>query len=305
MLLLSLDIGTNSTLSLVADVADGGLSVVERGIAANRLGSAKRVAGSLPPELLDHNRNILKQIVARAREQGAVLVKGVGTHALRNAPNAPDFLKMAGEAGVPVEIIDGEREAALGWKGVFFDRRLRGKAALLDIGGGSSELTVGDAAGVRWSLSIPVGAVSLTRRFSSDPPSPAEIELAAAEVRNALAPWVGRVPVSSPMVAIGGAATALASLKARSTDYQPGALEGATLTLNDVRRWRDRLASLTLAERKALPGMPPARAEVIAAGAVILFEAMQIARKDRIRVSERGVLFGLALEMAQEGRRAD
>lgn len=297
MRVLAVDIGTNSTLHLVADVDGGKLTLIERGIAGNRLGAGRAPDGSLPPELITHNRAILERILVRGRELGCRAGRAVGTHALRTAPNGDDFLHMAGELGLPVEIVDGEREAHLAWRGVFGPSGPGRPAALLDIGGGSSELMIGIGEEPEWSESLPIGAVTLTGMFASDPPRPTEAKSARQLVREALSPWRGSLPKSVRLVGVAGTVTALAALERRLASYTPGALEGDTLRLQTIARWRDRLVRMPLAERESLPGMPPARAKVIPAGAVILSEVMKLLGRRTLRVSERGVMFGLAWEM--------
>jgi len=299
MRLLALDIGTNSTLWLIAEVESGRVRLIERGIAGNRLGAGKRDDGSLPQEVIELNREILRGIVKQARELGCTQMKGVATQALRSTSNSDNFIRMAAEEGLLVEIISGEREAQLAWAGVFDDGSAEGVVGLLDIGGGSSELSVGGAAGPDFSESLTVGAVTLTEHFKADPPAANEVAHVTSLVRNQLSGWKEKLPAEAPLVGVAGTVTALAALEVKLEHYVPGVIEGAVLTREVIEKWRNKLLTHTLCERRRLPGMPPVRAEFIPAGAIILAEVMRTLDREDVTVSEKGVMFGLALEMGR------
>jgi exopolyphosphatase/guanosine-5'-triphosphate,3'-diphosphate pyrophosphatase len=297
MRILTLDIGTNSTLFLIADVEGGQLRIIERGIERNGLGAGQSKDGRFSPGLIKTNRTILQSMLERGRTYGCRRVKAVGTHALRTASNGMEFLQMARAIGLDIEVIDGAREGELAWRGAFGPGGSETPAGLLDIGGGSSELTVGEGAEVTWSESLKIGAVTMTSAFLSDPPSQQEIEAAAKRAKRVFQSWQGRLPSDAVLVGVAGTVTGLASLEARMTGYQPGALDGLVLERASVNGWKIRLARMSLEERRALPGMPPARAEVILAGTILLDVALEILGRESIKVSERGVMFGLAWEI--------
>ncbi len=297
---LTIDIGTNSTLYLIADLTDDSMQVVERGIAGNHLGAGKSEDGLLPPDLIEENRLILLRMMDRGKELGCEAVKAVGTQALRSARNSADFVAMTASIGLDFQIIDGEHEAALAWRGVVGNSPSSHQIAILDIGGGSSELIVGRGSSIEYSQSIPIGAVTLTRRFSSDPPPLAEIIKLREDVADMLAPWAKVVPMTCPLIGIAGTCTSLASLGLQIVDYKPGLIEGYRLSHRAVVVWRNKLSKMSLDERKALPGMPPARAAILPAGAIILDLAMKIIGKRGLRVSEKGLIFGLAWKMLEK-----
>lgn len=293
---LTIDIGTNSTLYLIADVANGELTLIERGIEANGLGSTRTAEGVIPQETISKNEDILSKIAARGRALSCVKVIAAGTQALRSAVNADQFIEAAALVGVPVRIISPEEEARLGWLGVFGHNGSGERTALLDIGGGSSELTIGKGNDIECSSSIPIGAVSVASGLSNDPPSSADVERAADVIRASFAHWKGLMGRGVKLVGIAGTMTAVASLESKLAEYSPGALEGYKLELGTIAKWRSRLVRLPLDQRQALAGMPPARAGVIPAGVLILVEAMRILGKRSILVSDRGVMFGVALD---------
>jgi len=297
MPLLAVDIGTNSILWLIAEVEDRQVRLIERGIVGNRLGAGKLADGSLPAELIAMNRELIAKVVAHSRELGCTRLKGVATQALRSAANSEAFLSMAAEEGLPVEIISGEREAKLAWRGVFSDGSVEGTVGLLDIGGGSSELSVGGDDGPRWSESLAIGAVTLTGTFKLDPPTASEVEFVSASAQNQLKSWRGRLAPEARLTGVAGTVTAIAALEVQLTEYIPGVIEGTTLSLETIEKWRDRLLTMTLCERRRLPGMPPVRAEFIPAGSILLAEVMKTLERESIIASEKGVMFGLALEM--------
>ncbi len=298
---LSIDIGTNSTLYLVADIEDGNLEVVERGIAGNRLGIGKGADGWLPSELIEENRQILVGMLKRGEELRCHRIKAVGTQALRSARNSVDFVAITNSIGLDLEIIDGEREAKMAWQGVIGNHLPSEQVAILDIGGGSSELIVGRGSEIEFSSSISIGAVTATRQFNLDPPSESEIKMLRNQAKEMLRPWLEVAPLYCPLIGIAGTCTSLASLGLQTVNYKPGVFEGYWLTRQAVVDWKERLLRLSLEERKALPGMPPARAEILPAGTVILEIAMEMLQKNGLNVSEKGLVFGLAWEIFYKG----
>jgi len=329
MRVLAIDIGTNSTLHLIADVeygsakavnplrltADGltvepRISLVERGITGNNLGFGIDSDGRLGKELIAENRRILTDLVTHGRELGCIRIGAVGTHALRQAINRNDFVAMAAKAGVPLEIISDEEEAQLAWQGVFncpllidnyqssiVNRRL--ETGLLDIGGGSSELSIGEGLKTTWSSSIPYAAVNVSRKyFQHDPPKLYEIETARNKIKKEFITWEERLPHGSQLVGIAGTIVSLAAIEYGIKSYQPGLLEGLTLNSVQIHNRMGKLLKMNLEERRAIPGMPPARAGSIHGGALILDQILKIIDTNCIITSEKGLLFGLVVKLS-------
>jgi len=300
MRIMAIDIGTNSTLHLIADVSAGGVKLVERGITGNRLGSDIKSGGIIDDELLEYNASILRELKKKAKAFNCIGIKAVGTHALRNATNANDFIAMSQHAGIPLEIISDHEEAGLTWCGVFGTRGPDRSAAVLDLGGGSTELIAGQGSEIGWSDSIPLGAVIAARcHFHHDPPLDSEIRACTRTVETAFSRWSTFKKEKYELTGVAGTVTSLLAVKYGMTSYSPGAIEGLILDREDVRRFREMLFKMDLTGRKALPGMPTARAGSIHAGALMLEIILEILGLNRISGSEKGVLFGLAQSMIE------
>ena len=308
MRLAAIDIGTNSTKMTVADIAgDGTLTVVAEDADVTRLGEGVDTNKRLGDAAMGRTLDAVVRFAALARSQGAEAVLGAGTSALRDAANGPDFLaQVKTRTGVDVQIITGDREAELAYAAVRSDATLSLPAdtALLvfDIGGGSTELILGDAQGVGRHKSLDIGAVRLTERFlHADPPTAYELNQAAQYARAALETFLP--PDAPPLVAgIGGTAVNIAAVTQGIEKPDPDALHGRTLSHADVSAALDRFAHLPLAQRREIPGLEPKRADVIVAGALILDTLLTYFHADRFLLSARGLRYGLLADYAKAQR---
>jgi exopolyphosphatase / guanosine-5'-triphosphate,3'-diphosphate pyrophosphatase len=282
------DLGTNTTRLLVADVADGHVEEVARRTEITRLGEGVDERRKLLPVPIARVRNVLADYRRELEELGAERTLAVGTSAIRDAENGEAFLgEIEWSYGFTTRLLSGEEEAELTLRGVDSGRELEPGTLVLDIGGGSTELI---ADGSRTSLDL--GSVRLTERFlHSDPPTDEELAAAAQQVDEAL-------PDLELKHAIGvaGTVTTLAALELG--EYDPERVHGHRLSRGAVEAQLERLASLPLAERRELPGIEPKRAPVIVAGAVIVREVLERYGLDELEVSERDILHGAALEAA-------
>lgn len=301
MRVMSIDIGTNSTLYLIAEVHDSEVTVLERGIESNSLGAAIGADGIINEELLSKNQAILKALADKSERTECERTAAVGTHALRRASNRNDFISMAQATGVPLRIISDAAEAELAWKGVFGIKAPDRLTALLDLGGGSSELIMGDGSEPACYVSVPIGAVTLAREFfRHDPPLKHEINRAEEVVKQSFSGWSRFSSQDFHLTGIAGTITALAAIKHNIATYKSGSLEGLALSPEYIRQARKNLLLLDAGEREAIPGMPKARAKSIHAGSLILNSVIDIMGRRDITVSEKGVLFGLALSLADD-----
>jgi len=308
MRLAAIDIGTNSTKMTVADVLDdGALTVVAEQSDVTRLGEGVDASKRLGDAAMSRTLDAIVRFADEARQQGAESVLGAGTSALRDAANGADFIAQAkARADVNIQIITGDREAELAYAAVRSDATLHIPAdALLlvfDIGGGSTELILGDAAGVGRHKSLDIGAVRLTERFlHSDPPTAYETEQAAQYARASFDTFL--IPDTPPLVAgIGGTAVNIAAVTQGQAQPDPDALHGAALTHADVAAALDRFAHQPLAARREIPGLEPKRADVIVAGALILDCLLSYFHADRFTLSARGLRYGLLADYAKENR---
>jgi exopolyphosphatase/guanosine-5'-triphosphate,3'-diphosphate pyrophosphatase len=282
------DLGTNSTRLLVADVDDGRVEEVARRTEITRLGEGVDERGKLLPLPIARVRNVLADYRRELEELGAERTLAVGTSAIRDAENGEAFLgEIEWSYGFKTRLLSGEEEAELTLRGVAGGRELGPGTLVLDVGGGSTELIVD---GFRTSLDL--GSVRLTERFlHSDPPTREELDAAARAVRDEL-------PDLEPTQAIGvaGTITTLAALELG--EYDPERIHGYRISRGAVEAQLERLASLPLAERRELSGLEPERAPVIVAGAVIVREVLDGYGLEALEVSERDILHGAALEAA-------
>ncbi len=282
------DLGTNSTRLLVADVDGERVDEVVRRTAITRLGEGVDDRRRLLPLPVARVRNVLSDYRRELEQLGAERVLAVGTSAVRDAENGEAFLgEIEWSYGFATRLVTGEEEAELTRRGVANGRGLVNGTLVLDVGGGSTELiTSGDR------VSIDVGSVRLTERhLRSDPPGDDELAAAARDVREAL-------PELDPSDAIGvaGTITTLAALELGG--YDRDRVHGHRLARAAVEAQLERLASLPLAERRELPGLEPERAPVIVGGAIVVREVLEHYGLDGLEASERDLLHGAALEAA-------
>jgi exopolyphosphatase / guanosine-5'-triphosphate,3'-diphosphate pyrophosphatase len=282
------DLGTNSTRLLVADVDGEHVEDVVRRTAITRLGEGVDERRRLLPLPVARVRNVLADYRRELEQLGAERVLAVGTSAVRDAENGEAFLgEIEWSYGFATRLVSGEEEAELTRRGVANGRGLVNGTLVLDVGGGSTELiTSGDR------VSVDVGSVRLTERhLCSDPPAADELAAAARDVREAL-------PELDPSDAIGvaGTVTTLAALELGG--YDRDRVHGHRLARAAVEAQLERLASLTLAERRELPGLEPERAPVIVGGAMVVREVLERYGLDGLEASERDLLHGAALEAA-------
>jgi exopolyphosphatase / guanosine-5'-triphosphate,3'-diphosphate pyrophosphatase len=276
MRVAAVDLGTNSTRLLVADVDEGRVEEVVRRTIVTRLGEGVERRRRLLPLPVARVRNALTDFRRELESLGAERTLAVATSAVRDAENGEAFLgEVEWSYGFATRLLSGDEEAAMTRMGV---GELGSSTLLLDVGGGSTELTLGDAA-----VSLDLGSVRLTERFlHTDPPTSDELEAAAAHVR-------GLLPELEPADAVGVAGTV----------GQLAALAGSeTLRLAEAERLTGRLAASPLAVRRRLPGLDPDRAPVIVGGAVIVCEVLRRYDLSELRFSVRDLLDGAALAAA-------
>jgi exopolyphosphatase/guanosine-5'-triphosphate,3'-diphosphate pyrophosphatase len=305
----AIDIGTNSVKLVVGQrEADGGLTVLRDTTAITRLGKGVDKAGRLDPEAMRRTLDALAGFGQQAREFGAARVAAVGTSALRDAANGAEFVTEASKRlGGPVEVISGDREAELIYLAARRDpeiaRQTRGAEtlAVMDIGGGSTEVVLGRGDAVQFRESLQLGAVRLTERtMPSNPPTPAERQAAAALADEILA----AVPAPEGLaVAIGSGGTIanLAAMELMAADpsrqMTPDDLHGTRLTRAQIEARIAALAAVPLAERRKTPGLEPDRADVIIAGAIIQARSLHRLGADAVIASARGLRYGLLYEL--------
>jgi len=294
----AVDMGTNSTRLLVADVDGADLAEVERLLRITRLGDRVDADGRLSDAGMERVHTVLEGYAARARELGAERVLATATSAVRGADNGSEFLAgVRRRHGFETRLLSGREEAELTYRGVT-SRLAAGPGTLVcDIGGGSTELVLGGPAGVLDATSLDVGCVRMSERcLRSDPPAAAEL----AELREAVAALLPREITSrtSTLVGVAGTVTTLATIDLGLDREIPEEIDGHALEAAAVEALLGQLAAVPLAERREVRGLMPERAPTIVAGAAIAAEVLRATGSGRMLVSERDILHGAALAAA-------
>jgi len=294
----AVDMGTNSTRLLVADVDGADLAEVERLLRITRLGDRVDADGRLSDAGMERVHTVLEGYAARARELGAERVLATATSAVRDADNGSEFLAgVRRRHGFETRLLSGREEAELTYRGVT-SRLAAGPGTLVcDIGGGSTELVLGGPAGVLDATSLDVGCVRMSERcLRSDPPAAAEL----AELREAVAALLPREITSrtSTLVGVAGTVTTLATIDLGLDREIPEEIDGHALEAATVEALLRQLAAVPLAERREVRGLMPERAPTIVAGAAIAAEVLRATGSGRMLVSERDILHGAALAAA-------
>jgi exopolyphosphatase/guanosine-5'-triphosphate,3'-diphosphate pyrophosphatase len=285
----AIDLGTNTTRLIVADVTDGTVDALIRRTTITRLGEGVDARRRLLPLPITRVRNCLSDYRRELESLGAERALVVATSAVRDAENGEAFLgEIEWSYGFTTRLLTGDEEAELTLRGV---GGVDEGTIVVDIGGGSTELISS-----RRRVSTELGSVRLTERFlASDPPTAAELEELAEAIRSLLE--VHELSAERG-IGVAGTVTSLAALDLGLVEYDPERVHGHRLGRQGVERQLERLAALPLAERRDVPGLEPERAPVIVAGAAILLEVMRHFGLDEIEVSERDILDGAALEAA-------
>ena len=293
----SIDIGSNTTLLLVADVDSKGVArTVHEEQASNGIGKDVFAQGVVSSETIKNNVDIIESMMGHAGNLNAVKMKIVGTSALRQTGNAGEFCAaVKKQTGEEVIILSGAEEAELLLKGYFTSgRRLPYKVLLVDIGGGSTEFTFSQRGQAALSRSVDIGAVRLLRDAGlGEPP--------ALERYNDLCEIVNKCLEKSDVtkfkteatVFSGGTATALAGLKRRLISYDGNSVEGTTLELKWIKRIQERFLVEDLTGRRKMLGFDPDRAEVIIYGTEIMISIMRILDISQVEITNRGLRYGL------------
>ncbi|MBK6767353.1 MAG: hypothetical protein IPG71_13970 [bacterium] len=298
----AIDIGTNTTLALLAEGDGDSLRTLKDSLTQNRLGESLREDGTLPADIIALNVDLLHELVLEFRRLGAQEVVACATAVMRTAKNREEFQRAVRDVvGIDLRILSGSQEATLTYSGATSALELLPNefVNVIDLGGGSTEVICGQGSRTLQSFSLEAGAVRLTMRFLSvtDVPTPEQITRLRADVRavqgNLFAPDALRPGV--PWILVGGTPVTLAILKLGLKRYAPDKVAGTPLTVTDLDTMIGRFAGRHPEELQALPGMPPGRGKFILAGSLLLremFEALQIQSAD---VSERGLRHGLWL----------
>jgi exopolyphosphatase / guanosine-5'-triphosphate,3'-diphosphate pyrophosphatase len=297
------DLGTNSTRLLVAEVQDGRVAELERRTTVTRLGQGVEATGRLADaavarvcEALAVYREVLDRL-------GADEVVAVATSAMRDAENGPAFRdEIHDRFGIDARTISGDEEARLTFLGATSARQADAETLVIDIGGGSTEYVTGQAGSdPGFHVSTRMGSVRHTERhLHDDPPTADQMATLAEEARSIVeqeVPGDVRERVEEG-IAVAGTATNLAAIAQELDPYDPEKVHGYRLGQGTCERIVSQLAALTVDARRRVTGLHPDRAPTIVAGAVILLESMRTFGLDEVEVSEADILHGAALAAA-------
>lgn len=306
-----IDVGTNSVKLLVAEVDGRALEPIFEDSEQTRLGRGFYDSHRLQRSAIDDTASVVARFVEVARLHNASSLRVIATSAARDAVNKQELLAAVKAAsGFAVEIISGEREADLVYRGVRSDPNLAGERLLiLDVGGGSSEFIIGESHHPEFAHSFPLGSVRLLEYLHpSDPPTEMELDncrawlrhFFAEQVSSILHPVLARDRARVRLIGTGGAATILARMEYALDKYHRHKIEGARITLGSIHGWMARLWSLPLRERQKIVGLPKKRADVILSGMAIYEAVLEEFGFDELRASTRGLRFAAALEPGSE-----
>ena len=300
------DIGTNSTRLLLADVAaDGSITELARRSEVTRLGVGVDSSGVLSDEAMERVFKTLDDYSAMIEELGgADQRRAVLTSATRDAANGGEFTQQVAERyQLDARAIPGEQEAQLSFLGATSGRDPDdgSQIVVVDIGGGSTELIIGHGRTVGFHVSTQLGVVRQSERhIVHDPPTTAEIDELNAEIDEVLAagvPQAEREHVTT-IIAVAGTATSMAAIDLELEPYDPEAVHGYRVSLQRCREIAARMASMPEAERREVAGLHPDRAPTILAGTQILVRVIEAFGLDEVEVSEHDILYGVALDAA-------
>jgi exopolyphosphatase / guanosine-5'-triphosphate,3'-diphosphate pyrophosphatase len=298
-----IDMGTNSTRLLVADVEAGRLRELERRSTVTRLGRGVDTSGQLATEAIEDVCDTVASYIAIYQELEPDRVTAIATSAVRDARNSGAFIgELRERFALDAQVLGGAEEARLTYLGACSERPGTDRALVIDIGGGSTELILGSGTEISFHASLQAGTVRHSERhLPDDPPTPAELERLADDVHRLIDAELEGEAIARARegIAVAGTPTSLAAIDLKLDPYDPEAVQGHHLSLATIQRLCSELAAIPLAERLKVTGLHPDRAPTIVAGIVILTQVMRAFGLSAIEVSEHDILYGAALEAAR------
>jgi exopolyphosphatase/guanosine-5'-triphosphate,3'-diphosphate pyrophosphatase len=303
----AVDIGSNSVRLAVADVVPGqSYRLVAADRQVTRIGESVFASGRVSAKAIEETCEVLARFAGVYREWQPVAVRAVATSAMRDARNQGEFLTRASEAaGAPVQIISGREEARLIHLGVMARwPRPEPELLLLDIGGGSAEIIWSQQGEVQYSTSLPLGAVRLTESFlRQDPPADAELAELSEYIGQQLEKPLARLGRKPHARAVGTSATAAAVVCAvnriKGSDREEA--DGRRARAGQIRALYEKLCTLDVDGRRRVPGIGPRRAEIIVAGAAVLYQFVRLFTNATLYYSQAGLRDGVIADLALRG----
>lgn len=300
MKVAALDLGSNTFLLLLAEVRNGQVEKVYGDhTRVVKLGQGIQQNKKFHPDALKRAEDCFRNYAKLIAEFKPEKVLAVATSAARDAENKNDFFALAEKYKIPLQIISGSMEADITFQGATCDFANNVDKAVIDVGGGSTEI-IGQGENKKITgKSVDVGSVRLTEMFfPQQPPKPQEVaalfDYAQKQFNEARAHFPKNV---KEVIAVAGTPTSLACLEL-AQDYDESKVHKLTLTQQQIEQWVEKMSPLSVEEREKLKGMPSKRADVLVAGSLILLAAMKSLNVSQVTVSTRGVRFGVALKLA-------
>ena len=299
-----IDMGTNSTRLLIADVAGGEIVELERLMTITRLGAHVDRDHRLAETSMGRTRKVVTDYVERARSLNADVIFASATSAVRDSNNGEAFMaSLARDLGIAARVLSGDEEARATFRGVTSAHPASEPTAVIDVGGGSTEIVVGQGNQILGAVSLQAGCVRATERWlSEDRVGPDQMTIARQEIDllldRHLPPDLAKAVVGEP-IAVAGTATTLAAIELGLPGYDSAKIHGQRVRRDAIATWIAKLAPLTAEQRRAAhPAIEIGRAPVIIGGALVLLAMLDALHADAYIASERDILHGLALGLA-------
>jgi len=301
----AIDIGSQTIRLLIADCDNEVLYPLERAREIVRLGSGMQTHALLPHRM-EHASACIQRFCARARAQNVEEILAVATACVRQARNRLDFTsRVRQSSGISPAVISGQQEAALSRAGVRAVLPVEaGDSVIIDIGGGSTELSFINKGQFTTSLSLPMGVIAPAEQcMHTDPPANAEIEAIRTWAGSLIAAHREQLPlpqsgIPPAIIATAGTATSLAAMDLKLRDYAPARINGHVLSCKTINALLHTMRTLPAAQRARLPGLEPGRSAVIIPGTLILLQLLQYFNSTACTVSDSGLLEGIIIQHA-------
>lgn len=295
-----IDVGTNSTRLLIADVDKGNVKNVFKTGKVTRLGEGVKRTKKLSKEGIERTVSTIREFKKFIKMYSVEKTIVATTEAARLAENSKEFVSSVENLGLEIEILSDREEAELVFNANVLNFNPSGKAMTVDLGGGSTEIVFGSKEKIDYLNSLKFGVVFLYERFlRSNPPRREKLTGMENFIRNELLTVRKTIPQSDFVVySVGGTITSVVSMEERMTVYKPEIVHGYVVTKDLIKKWYQNLSAMTLECRKSVVGLERNRADVIIPGLAFFSVFCDVFKKDKLIVSELGLLYGLALREA-------
>lgn len=296
----AIDLGTNTARLLIADCAAGRLATVRVEREIVRLGGGFTDDYGITDSARQRALDCLKRFAGIMREYDVRHIRAAATSAVRDAVNGRLFVEeVLKETGISLEVIDGEQEGRLTLAGVVSGLDTAHESmAVIDVGGGSTEYTIYEDKKIAYVNSLPLGVVRLTEGFCTPEAMSRRIITLLAELQSQIASAKIHIKPDSVMIATAGTATTLAAIKMEMTDYDYRKVNNLLVSRGEIAEIYERLLPLSAEERLLVPGLEAGREDLIIAGILIILHSMDVFGFTCMKVSDFGLLEGLALSGA-------